>query len=135
MVKKYLFISILIVILDQILKILFKDKEFFIINYETNTGIAFSLFQGVNRLIFILIALVIIALVVYYLIKYKPQSKLVNYGLYLMLAGAVSNLIDRIIYGYVIDYIDLKFWPIFNLADTSNVIGVLLLVIFVIRKK
>ncbi|MCX6763646.1 MAG: signal peptidase II [Candidatus Moranbacteria bacterium] len=58
-----------------------------------------------------------------------------NYSLILILSGAISNLIDRLYYGCITDFIDLKFWPVFNLADSFIVIGIFLLIIQNLKSK
>jgi len=83
-----------------------------------------------NERIFLIIAsLVVIGFVIYYF-KYKN----LQLGLSLVLAGAISNLIDRIFRGYIVDFINVGIWPVFNLADMYNVAGVLM-VIFLLKKE
>jgi|SRR3989344_3550152 len=105
---------ILLIILDQLAKYFFGSVK--------NYGAAFGILQGYTTFL-IIMSLAIIAICFYYY-KYK-ELKL---GLSFILAGAISNLIDRIFLGYVRDFIDLKFFPVFNLADSFNVIGVILLI-------
>lgn len=119
-------ISILIVFLDQLSKFIFSNKSFGVINYTTNTGMVFGLFKGYNFL-FIVITVLFILFLIYLIFK---EDKL---GYYLILGGATGNLIDRIVFGFVRDFIDLKMWPVFNLADSFIIIGVLL-VIWEMRK-
>lgn len=77
-----------------------------------NRGIAFSIFSDIHP---VFIAIILIILI-------KNYSK--NIWFSLIIAGGVSNLIDRIRVGYVVDFIDLKFWPVFNMADVFITIGV-----------
>lgn len=128
--KKLFLIAAIITILDQVTKYIFKNVHYGIINYTTNTGAAFSLFQGYT-LILTIISIIVILLI---LIIYKKTSEL-KYSLALMLGGAVGNLIDRILFGYVRDFIDLGFWPVFNIADMSSTIGVIILIYFTIFSK
>lgn len=119
----FLRIGILIIALDQVTKFLFKDVNWGIFNYTTNTGAAWSLFQG-HTLILTIISLVVAILILYFVKRY-PKYYL---GLAFLFGGTVGNLIDRVILGHVRDFIDFKFWPIFNVADTFNVVGVILIV-------
>ena len=95
-----------------------------------NTGIAFGLFKN-QGIVFIIIPLIMIVLLIYNFYHYKYSSeklsRLYIVAVSLILAGAVGNLIDRIFYGYVIDFIDLRFWPVFNIADSAITIGAFLL--------
>ena len=115
MANKILTTAILSIILDQLSKFIFKNYFSFTKNY----GAAFGLFQG-YRWLFVIVA-IIVALLIF---KYR---KLNNLALGLLLGGTIGNLIDRLVYGYVIDFIDLGFWPSFNLADSFSTIGVFLL--------
>jgi len=97
-----------------------------------NTGIAFGLFkdQGVVFIIIPVIAIAILLLIynIYYYRKHE-ESMSVMYvvGFPLILAGALGNLIDRVAYGYVIDFLDFRIWPVFNIADSAITIGALLI--------
>lgn len=128
------FLILFLISIDQIIKFLVIDRiiiifKFPFINYSENYGAAFSLFE--NEKIFLIIAsLVVIGFVVYYYSKYKS----LQLGFSLILAGAISNLIDRIFRGYIIDFINVGIWPVFNLADVYNVVGVLM-VIFLLKKE
>ena len=128
--KKFILIAFFIVFLDQITKFLMKDVHFGLFNYVTNTGAAFSLFTGFN-FILALISLVVIVFIVYF---YKKNDKLLL-PLAFLLGGTIGNLIDRVFFGYVRDFIDLKFWPVFNVADSFNVIGVAIICYLIIRNK
>ena len=129
MVNKSILIFILVLV-DQITKVFFKDKSFLIFNYTTNTGAAFSLFQNQN--LFLIITSIIILIFLIYL--YKKYPKLQVY-ISLIIAGTIGNLIDRIFLGYVRDFIDLRVWPVFNVADSLGVVGVLLIVYSIIKNK
>ena len=115
--NKILTTAVLAVILDQLSKLIFKNYFSFTKNY----GAAFGLFQGYKWL-FVIVALIVILLVFSY------RNKLNNLALGLLLGGTIGNLIDRLVYGYVIDFINFKIWPSFNLADSFSTIGVLLLI-------
>ncbi len=95
----------------------------FRIVHTTNSGAAFGIFpqQGV---FFMLIAVVVVLAIVFYQHRLPINGWLIRLTLGLQLGGAAGNLVDRLHYGSVIDFIDIGFWPIFNLADLSIVVGV-----------
>jgi signal peptidase II len=128
--KKFLFLAFLVVVLDQITKFLFTDVHFGVFNYVKNTGAAFSLFQGYVGTLSIISLLVVIFIV--YLFR-KNKEYLVP--LAFVLGGTVGNFIDRVFLGYVRDFIDLTIWPVFNVADSFNVIGVGIMVYYLIKEK
>lgn len=130
--KNIFFIVCGIVILDQLTKLFFTGKSFFLFNYTINTGIVFGLFKGLN-LLWIIISIMVTFLILNYFRRIKDNK--IKTGVAFLLAGTIGNLIDRIVFGYVRDFIDLKVWPIFNIADTFNVIGVLLIVYCILRSK
>jgi signal peptidase II len=99
----------------------------------TNTGAAFGILQGYNGALAIFAGIVSIALIV--VLAFFRLSKLQEIGVGLLLGGTAGNLIDRLFFGHVIDYLDLGWWPSFNLADAANVIGVALLIIAELRKE
>ena len=92
-----------------------------------NTGAAFGMFKD-HPSLFILIGAVFSCLVVYFL-TVKPQAfnALEKISLCLILAGTLGNLTDRIRFGYVVDFLDFRVWPVFNIADSSITIGAILL--------
>lgn len=98
----------------------------FRIVHTTNSGAAFGIFPNQGSL-FILIAVVVVLAIVLYQRRLPAGGWLIRLTLGLQLGGAVGNLLDRLHYGYVIDFIDIGFWPIFNLADASIVMGVAIL--------
>lgn len=106
-------------------------KNFFYITYAKNTGVAFSFLEGKVPLIIIMTSIIIILILKYIKSTNPNKYESISYGL--ILGGAIGNLIDRIIYGYVIDFLDFNLfgypYPIFNLADTAIVIGVIALII------
>ena len=99
-----------------------------------NKAAAFGLF-GHNRIIFAAVAIVAIAVIVIYIFKARKgvKSSILASALGLILGGAAGNLFDRIRFGYVIDFLDLRVWPVFNIADSCITIGALILVILCIR--
>ena len=117
-------IALGVVILDHITKAL--ARRF--LDITKNYGAAFGLFQG-GRIFFILAAVVVMLLVWHY----RKEMNWLGAGL--LLGGTIGNLIDRVIRGYVIDFINLGWWPSFNIADSANVIGVAIILITEFRKK
>ena len=90
-----------------------------------NTGIAFGLFKD-RGAVFFVIPLILTGLLVYNVYYYRHSeylSRIYIAAFSLILGGAVGNLIDRITLGYVIDFIDLRVWPVFNIADSAITIG------------
>lgn len=109
-----------------------------------NTGAAFGLFRG-QALLFIAISVAAVAILVRELCRarHNPERakqvegrrQLLEIGMALMLGGAVGNLIDRLRFHAVIDFLDLRVWPVFNVADSAITIGAALLVIELLRQK
>jgi len=98
----------------------------FRIVHTTNSGAAFGIFPNQGSF-FILVAVIVVVAIVFYQQRLPVSGWLIRLTLGLQLGGAVGNLVDRLRYGSVIDFIDIGFWPIFNLADLSIVVGVAVL--------
>ncbi|GAB4536762.1 MAG: signal peptidase II [Anaerolineae bacterium] len=93
------------------------------ITHITNSGAAFGIFPNQGNFFIIVAVVVALAIVLYY--RYLPTGNwLVRLSLGLQLGGAIGNLLDRIRYGHVVDFVDIGFWPIFNVADLAIVTGV-----------
>lgn len=103
------------------------------ITHVTNTGVAFGLFKEAGPF-FIFVAVVVITVIVLFLRQLPQEQWLVRLALGLQLGGAFGNLVDRVRLGYVVDFIDFKIWPVFNIADSAIVIGVALLTISMWRE-
>lgn len=142
-------ISIILLCIDQISKLLVVNlltktdsitiiKNFFYLTYINNDGAAFSILVG-KRIFLILIAVLVTVMLIRYIKKNNIQNKLELVSLALIIGGSLGNLMDRVVRGYVIDFLDFKIFnynfPIFNLADTFIVIGVFLLLLKEIRKE
>lgn len=108
--------------------------KIFSITYVRNTGGAFGLFAG-EAGFFIYLSIVVIILISFYLFFGRERDFYARICLALVLGGAMGNLFDRVFYGYVIDFLDFRIWPVFNLADTAISVGsgLLLLKIFCFR--
>jgi signal peptidase II len=122
--KKYFIIAITLIIIDQITKYIVKNY----FTYSTNTGAIFGILQNQTKLI-ILLTFLAVGFLTYYTTKIKSP-----YGFGFVFAGLIGNLIDRLTYSYVIDYIKILTWPAFNLADIFLVTGVIILIIHLRNK-
>jgi signal peptidase II len=100
--------------------------EYIRLTYVENRGAAFGLLQD-QTTFFILVGLVVIAVIVLSYRQIKEPSWSLNLALGLQMGGALGNLVDRIRYGYVVDFFDLTVWPVFNIADSAICVGVGLL--------
>ncbi len=92
-----------------------------------NTGISFGLFQQNNSLL-IWLSVIILGVLLYMLPRFKHFYEKLFFGL--IMAGLFGNLTDRIFRGFVVDFIDLHWWPVFNIADSAIFIGVFSLIIY-----
>jgi len=101
------------------------------LTYVENRGAAFGLFQE-QTYFFILIGVVVVAAILASYRFLPVDGVLLNTGLGLQLGGALGNLLDRLRYGHVVDFIDLSWWPVFNLADSAIVVGVAILAYFLV---
>jgi len=108
----------------------------FRITHVTNTGVAFGLFPGAS-VFFTVVSTVVVVTILAYGWNLPGDNGLMRVVLALPLGGAIGNLTDRLRQGFVVDFIDLNFWPlhdwpIFNLADSSIVAGVVLLALLML---
>lgn len=87
----------------------------------TNTGASFGIFQGYNTAL-IISSILILSGIVWY------RDELPAWSVWLFLAGGVSNTVDRIVHGHVIDYISIGWWPVFNIADAMLCVGVAIVI-------
>ncbi len=142
--QRWLWLSLLVIGLDQLSKQLIQSSlalyesvailPMFNLVLYYNEGAAFSFLDdqgGWQRWFFILLATVVTAVLINWLRRLSRGEWLVACALSLIIGGAVGNLIDRIIYGHVIDFIDIYYsswhWPAFNLADSAISLGVALM--------
>lgn len=127
-------LTIILVIIDQLSKILISKgdvqitliKNLLNITYVENRGMVFGVAQGSVYIMGAVSFVVCIALIAY-IVKLKNDRQKVENSIYMILAGGIGNMIDRLFRGYVIDFIDTPFIATFNLADSFVVIGVILL--------
>lgn len=101
---------------------------FFHLRYVENTGMAFGMLQHANALL-VVVMLVIIGYIVYSWKELSSYGACVRWGSVFILAGAIGNLYDRITLGFVVDFLDFRVWPVFNVADSFITIGACLFVI------
>ena len=138
-------IALILLSVDQFSKYIIRQKMFlaesipviksiFHITYVENTGIAFGLFPQGHSL-FIVISLIIILVIIFFERKKVIKSLKERLCLGLILGGALGNLIDRLRFGFVTDFLDFRIWPVFNLADSGVCIGGILMVFFLLRKR
>lgn len=97
-------------------------KGFFYLTYVYNQGAAFGILKNQLPLL-IITSVVAIGLICYNLKDGAGKRSLSNIALGMILAGAVGNLIDRLFFGHVIDFLDFRVWPVFNVADSSITVG------------
>lgn len=143
---RYVWIAVAVIVADQLTKLaavryLVRHAEvavapFLNLTLVYNPGAAFGFLSdagGWQNRFFIGVALIACAVIVYMVRRLGPRDRLVAVAFMLILGGAVGNVIDRLFYGYVIDFIDVYYrtwhWPAFNLADSAITIGAALLVI------
>lgn len=136
----FFFTALLIAVADQLSKIWIRtnlaigqplpEMGFPRLTHVENTGAAFGLFQGQTFALTIASFIGVAAILLYAVLFYRRFPSLDNrlawVGLSLVLGGTVGNLIDRLRLGYVTDFIDFGFWPVFNLADSAVVVGVII---------
>ena len=103
------------------------------LTYVQNTGAAFGLFKG-QSLLFIVLSLAVIAWITREFLSRRILSRAIGWGYALVLGGAAGNLFDRARLGYVVDFIDLRVWPVFNVGDSAITVGVALLLWQSIRR-
>lgn len=128
------FVAFLVFILDRltkliILKVLAESQSInvlpgvFHITLVFNKGVAFGLFKDAN-FFFVPLSIAVILSIIFFVYKNKLIGLAVSAGLGLILGGALGNLTDRIRLGYVVDFLDFRVWPVFNIADSAITIGV-----------
>ena len=138
-----LFITIIILVLDQITKFIIASSmkvgdsfevipNFLNITSHRNDGAAWGILSGKMSFFFIIPIIILVVLIVFY-IKEAKNNLLMQIAISLLFAGALGNFIDRVLHGEVVDFVDTYIFgynfPIFNVADSSLTIGVLLIII------
>lgn len=147
--KKLSFLTCIFVLCDQLIKLLISHflvefeyvdiiKNVLTITHVHNTGAAFSILSD-NVILLVGISLIALVLIYFYVLK-KIEYAMKNIFIYsLLIGGIIGNLIDRVVHGYVIDYISVNIFgyhfPVFNLADMFIVISVFLLLIITFQEE
>jgi signal peptidase II len=112
------------------------ETGFFRLTYAQNTGAAFSIFYGKSDILAVVAILGVILILVYIFVisRHFPflNTRINKVALGLILGGTVGNLIDRLSLGYVRDFLDVGPWPIFNLADSAEVTGVIIFAVSIL---
>lgn len=138
-----LIIGAVLVIIDQIIKYFVSVylqpvgsvsviDNLFSLTYVENKGVAFGMFSDM-RWIFVALTSVLLAIIIFYMFKKRPKGKFFYVCAALIIGGGIGNLIDRIFYGYVIDYLSLSFFPpVCNFADYCITAGTIMLVIYLL---
>ena len=142
--KRIGIVSLIFILVDFIVKIIVNScmnvydsisiiPSFFSVTYVRNTGAAFSIMEN-SRVLFIVIGIAAIYLIWRFLIKDKELNKYYVFSYSMLIGGIIGNMIDRIVYGYVIDYLSFNLFgynfPIFNLADTFIVVSIIMLLLY-----
>jgi len=144
--KNILFISsltIIVILLDQIIKYIVSKyiqpsqsipiiKDIIHLTYIQNTGAGFGILKGWNAIL-IFVSLIIIGIILFYFDRIIKEKQ-IHIPIALILGGAIGNLIDRVFLGHVIDFIDFRIWPAFNISDSCITIGALWLIVYFWRK-
>ena len=141
----FLFLSVVVIVLDQLTKYImffnykiFVNKDFllFRLDYIKNYGAAFNLFSG-SRFFLSVISIIFSIILINLIVRRNTSNLLDLYSYSFLLGGTIGNGIDRILKGYVIDYINLNFinFPVFNIADISINIGFIFLLYNIFKNK
>ena len=150
MMLRWLILSLLVVVLDQLSKQLAEASLLvfervpllpgFNLTLVYNEGAAFSFLSdqgGWQRWFFVVLATVVTLVLVFWLSRLKRSERLMAIALGLIIGGALGNLIDRVLWGHVIDFIDLYYrqwhWPAFNVADSAITLGVVFIFVDALR--
>ena len=141
----FLCLSIFITLLDQFTKyLIFYNYKIFVnidfilfrLDYVKNYGAAFNILSG-NRLFLSIISIIFSLILIYLIIRKKSSNKIDYYSYSFILGGTIGNGIDRILNGYVIDFINLNIinFPVFNIADISINVGFILILYSIYKNK
>lgn len=138
--KNFFLAGLFVLLIDQITKFFIRTNfslgesfpitNFFEITYITNTGAGFGIFSGQNMFL-ALFSIIVIFIILYYWKSIKKEEKI---WFALIIGGIVGNVVDRLFFGYVIDFINFSFWPAFNVADSALVVSVAVLIINELKK-
>lgn len=134
-------VALVVIVLDQLIKAAIIKLptdfskpllgSFLTLTNVKNFGASFGILQGRTFFLVLFSAAVILLILLYY--RHTPEN--MHSFLALILGGTIGNLIDRARFGYVIDYIDVPYWPAFNIADTAICIGAFFLIVYLWKEK
>ena len=139
----YCLLIVLLIVLDQFTKYIINTnmdinqsvpviENVFHITYVRNYGAAFNVLEGKQNFIIIVSLIAIIVVLLYIFLKRKSKHWSLLLALSLVAGGGIGNLISRLILGCVVDFLDFRIWPVFNVADISVCVGCGLLVLYVL---
>ena len=139
----YFIIIAIVIAADQVTKYLIQSNMnlnesiplldgIFHITYIHNYGAAFSSFQNKTAFLITVQCVVILAVLAYLIKKRKTEHPALPWSLALIVSGGAGNLIDRMVHGYVVDFLDFRIWPIFNVSDIAVCVGCGLLILYVL---
>ena len=147
--RKYVYsVACVLLIIDQVLKLLVRSKvelldeievipNFFSIYHIENTGGAFSLFSGAT-IVLIILSILVLAFLHYYVLTDEVMTKWRIFGLGIVIGGILGNLVDRLLYGAVVDFLSFDLFgygfPVFNIADIGITVGFVILAIGILRR-
>lgn len=139
--------SVIIIIIDQLTKLLTKqfmqEKESISVigdilrlTYIKNPGMAFGIQIG-GKLFYTIFASIACVIILVYFFRLRPENFWARFALVSILGGALGNLIDRFIYSEVVDFIDVRIirWPVFNFADIAVSVGMIILIVIVVFER
>jgi signal peptidase II len=129
--------AVLILLIDQGSKYIVKTTmtlyesipvipNIFHLTYIENPGAAFGLLAN-QRVFFVIITVIILTTIIYFYYKLKGENLILRVALGMVVGGAIGNLIDRLRIGAVTDFLDFRIWPVFNIADSAIVVGMIYL--------
>ena len=136
--------ALIIILIDQLSKFFVRNNfqlnqpipiinNIFHLTYIQNTGAGFGILKA-QTLILIFVSIAVIGIIFYNFDKIKNKEILLQVLVGFVLGGTIGNLIDRMAYGHVIDFLDFRIWPIFNFADSFVTIGIIGLIIYLWKK-
>lgn len=142
--RKDIITVVIFIVVDQLIKLLAMTittpitiiPGFLQLSYVKNFGVAWSMFN--NKTVFIILFSIAAIGYLFYLLSQYRNELIVHFGLLMMIGGAFGNVIDRLFRGFVVDYVDVVIFgydfPVFNLADTLLVCGVIVIFVETLRK-
>ena len=146
MTKKIYITAIIIFIIDQISKVIISSyiglnssvriiKNFFYLTYTNNTGASFGILKN-SRVVLIVLSIIALVILLRYISTFK-ETKYNILGLGFLMGGIIGNLLDRVLFGYVRDFLNFYIigydFPVFNIADIFIVLGVFILIISILK--